>query len=100
MRSFSDFNIKPKRGRFVGDKIKIMKVLNQALVVHDFKLDKSKFQNSNSDRCLCLQIEFKGEKHVLFTGSKVLAEMIQQVPRENLPFKTTITKEGETFQFN
>lgn len=100
MKKFSDFNIKPKSNRFVGDKIKMLKALNQEIVIHNFKLNDSKFKNSNSEKCLHLQIELKGEKLVLFTGSKVLAETIQQVPKENLPFITTITKEGETFQFN
>ncbi len=100
MNSFSDFNIKPKRGRFVEDKIKMMKVLNQGIIVHNFKIDESKFRNSNSRRCLSLQIEFNNQMHVLFTGSKVLTEMIEQVSEDDLPFKTVITKEGETFQFN
>jgi len=47
-----------------------------------------------------MQIELKGEKYVLFTGSKLLAETIQQIPEEAFPFKTVITKEGEAFQFN
>ena len=100
MNQFKDFNIKPKSNRFVGDKIKMLKVLNQEIIVHNYKLNDSKFKNSNSEKCLHIQIELKGEKFVLFTGSKVLAETIQQVPEENMPFVTTITKEGETFQFN
>lgn len=85
---------------FIGDKIKISKVLNQEIIVHKYKINKSKFENTNSGKCLQLQIELKGEKYVLFTGSKVLAETIQEVPNEGLPFKTIITKEGEIFQFN
>jgi hypothetical protein len=100
MKKFSDLNIKPKHDLFVGDKIKMLKVLNQEIIVHAYKIKESKFQKENFEKCLQIQIEFKGEKHVLFTGSKVLAETIQQVKQENLPFITTITKEGETFQFN
>lgn len=100
MKKFSDFGIKAKSNRFVGDKIKMMKVLNQEIIVHAYRINKSKFENSSSDKCLHLQIEHKGEKHVLFTGSKILAETIQQVPEDSFPFATTITKEGETFQFN
>lgn len=100
MRSFSDFNIQTRSDRFIGDKIKMLKVLNQEIIVHNFKVDKSKFDNSSSDKCLSLQIEIKGDKYVLFTGSKILTETIQQIPKEELPFKTVISKEGETFQFN
>lgn len=100
MRKFSDFGIKPKTDRFVGDKIKIAKILNQEIIVHGFKLDKSRYEKSNSDKCLHLQIEFKGSKFLLFTGSKILADAIQQVPKDQFPFQTTITQEGEAFQFN
>lgn len=100
MKKFSELGIKVKRDRFVGDKIKMFKILNQEIVVHDFRIKNSKYDNANSDKCLHLQIEVNGQKHVLFTGSKVLAETIEQVPREAFPFETKITQEGETFQFN
>ncbi len=100
MKKFSDLGIKQNYNYFIGDKIKITKVLNQDIIVHKFKLKDSKFENSNSDKCLKIQIELKGEKYVLFTGSKILAETIQLVPEDSFPFVTTITKEGESFQFN
>jgi len=100
MKKFSDLGIKPNSNRLVGDKIKILKVLNQEIIVHGFKMNESKFKNSNSEKCLSIQIELKGEKYVLFTGSKILAELIQQVEKEQFPFITSISKEGETFQFN
>lgn len=98
MKKFSDFGIKPQHKGFVGDKIRIMKIINQEITVVDYKLDKSKFENLKN--CLQLQIKFKDELHVLFTGSKVLADMIQQVPRSDFPFSTTIIKQGEAYQFN
>lgn len=100
MINFSDLGIKPKNDLFVGDKIKMMKIINKEIIVHNYKINESKFENSNSGKCLNMQIEINGERHVLFTGSKVLTEMIQQVSKEDLPFRTTITREGETFQFN
>jgi hypothetical protein len=36
MHQFKDFGIKPKLQCFVGDKIKMNKVLNREIVVHDF----------------------------------------------------------------
>lgn len=100
MNKFSEFGIKPKTDHFTGDKIKMLKVINQEIIVHAFKLNESKFKNSNSDKCLNLQIEIKGEKFILFTGSKVLSETIQKVPKDSFPFSTIISKEGESFQFN
>jgi len=99
MNSFSDFNIKPKTDHFTGDKIKMLKILNQEILVCDFKIVKSKFENSNSEFVMHLQIQFKNENHVLFTGSKVLQSMIEQVPKDGFPFKTKIAKEGESFTF-
>lgn len=100
MKSFKDFNIKSKSNRFIGDKIRMLKILNKDIIVHDYKIDKTKFENSGSDKCLSLQIELRGEKYILFTGSKVLTEKIEQVPKDEMPFKTYISKEGETFDFN
>lgn len=83
MRKFSDFKIKPKSNRFVGDKIRMWDVLNRPIIVHEFKIDESKFKDSNSRQCLSLQIELNGQKRLLFTGSKVLTSMIEEVPKED-----------------
>lgn len=98
MKKFSDFGIRPKNQGFVGDKIKMMKIINQEITVLDFRIDNSKYENSKI--CLHLQIKYKGEFYVLFTGSKVLINMIEQVPKSDFPFITTIIKQGEAFQFN
>jgi len=99
MNSFSDFNITAKLDHFTGDKIKMLKILNQDILVHAYKIVKSKFEQSNSEFALHLQIEYKNEKYILFTGSKVLQSMIKQVPENGFPFKTQIVKEGESFVF-
>jgi hypothetical protein len=96
MKQFKDFNIKTEPSTFIGDKIKISKILNREIVVHNFKLDNSKF---NTGKCLCLQIELNTSKHIIFTGSSVLAESIKQVPAEGFPFKTVIVQENEMYQF-
>lgn len=83
----------------VGDKIKIAKVLNREITVHDFRLEDSKFDKNKSGKCLHLQISITGEKHVVFTGSDVLIDLIQQVPKSEFPFTTIIVKEGEHFEF-
>lgn len=95
MRQFSEFGIKPKPAGFIGDKIKFSRVLNREIIVHDYKIEDSKFKGKRLD----LQIELNGTKHILFTGSKTLIDMIQSVPKENFPFKTTIITENEIPQF-
>jgi len=100
MNSFSQFNIKITSQAFEGDKIKMSKILNREIVVHHFKIEDSKvFKERGSGKCLCLQISFDQRKHVVFTGSTGLIEIIQQVPESGFPFTTTIIEENERYLF-
>ena len=96
MKQFKDFNIKTESRAFVGDKIKISKILNREIVVLNFKIENSKF---NDGKCLSLQIELNQTKHIIFTGSTMLSESIKQVPQDGFPFKAIIVQENETYQF-
>lgn len=99
MKNFKDFGIKAEITNFTGDKIKITRILNREIVVLDYKIEDSKF--GDSKKCLCLQIEIDGEKRVVFTGSVVLMNMIQSVPRDGgFPFTTKIIKDDERFEFS
>ena len=96
MTSFKELNIKPKIEHFAGDKIKISKVLNKEIQVQKFKVVNSKFEQGP---CLHLQIMINETKHVVFTGSAVLRQMIQEVKPENFPFTTTIVEQDEHYEF-
>lgn len=98
MKQFSQFNIKPITKTFTGDKIKIDRVLNKRITVVTYKIEKSKFEKGNGNR-LCLQIEVDGTSRIIFTGSTILMDMIEQVPKTNFPFTTTIVRESERFEF-
>ena len=97
MKKFSDFGIKTSVQNFVGDSIKVSRILNRDIVVHDFKIEDSKF--GVGKKCLYVQISVGELKHVVFSGSVALAEMIQQVPKEDFPFETKIIKEDERYIF-
>lgn len=97
MDIFKDFNIKPAVLNFTGEKIKIERVLNTEIIVHDFKVGKSK--HHEGQEYLTLQIERNGTKNVVFTGSIILIQMIKQVPKSNFPFVTTISREHEYYEF-
>lgn len=99
MNSFSQFNIKPQTKGFEGDKIKISKVLNREIVVHDFKIEDSKVFKQGSGKCLHLQIEMNQQKHVVFTSSSGLMDAINQVPKTGFPFKTTIIEDNDRYLF-
>ena len=93
MKKFSEFGIKLSSKSFIGDKIRMDKILNIPIIVFDFKIDASKFEDKGNGKKLCLQIEKLGIKHIIFTGSVKLQEMIVQVPSISFPFEATIIKE-------
>lgn len=97
MNNFKDFNIKPKISTLVGDKIKIERVLNREITVTNYRVEPSKVRENT--KCLHLELQMNGNKHVLFSGSSILIQMIEKVDREKLPFVTTIVKEGEHCEF-
>jgi hypothetical protein len=94
-KSFSDFNIKPKTKGFIGPSIEVEDILRQEIIVHDYKIGPSKFPEKY-EFCLQLQISYEDKKRVIFSGSKTLIEMIEQVPKEDFPFKTIVDKDKET----
>jgi len=101
MKKFSQFNVQPLTKSFEGDKIKMTKILNRVIVVHDFKIEDSKvFRDRGNGKCLYLQISVGGEKHIVFTSSTGLLDVIQQIPEDGFPFETTIVQEGERFLFS
>lgn len=99
MNEFKDFGIKTTVKSFVGDKIKMSKILNKRVTVIDFKKGDSKYTDKGNGKCLQLQIDVAGTKHVVFTGSTFLMETIEQVPKEKFPFTTTIVEENERYEF-
>ena len=71
--------------------------MNIPIIVHDFKIEDSTI-NPGTKR-LTLQIEKNGIKHILFTGSKILIQQIRQVNKVEFPFRTTIVKNNEHYEF-
>ena len=97
MFRFKDLGIKPKENTFIGDKISIDKVLNTEIIVMAYKVEPSKAKPGTE--FLTIQIERKGDRNVIFTGSKNLIYMIEQVPKDKFPFKTTIIKQDRRLEF-
>ena len=101
MNTFSQFKITLSSKGFEGDKIKMSKILNREIVVHHFKIEDSKvFREKGSGKCLCLQILLNDEKHIVFTSSTGLIEVIKQVPEDGFPFATTIVDENDRYKFS
>lgn len=95
--NFKELGIKPITQGFVGDKIKIKKILNTEVTVHAYKLQKSNFEGKGMR--LDLQISLQGTQHVVFTGSGVLIDMIERVPKDKFPFITRIIEDNDRFLF-
>ena len=90
---FSDFTegIKP----FDGDKKKIEDILNQEILVLDFKIKNSKKRQDS----LYATIQFKIDtNYIVFTGSNVLIEQLEKY-KDNLPFYTIIKKINRYYTF-
>lgn len=101
MNSFSAFKIRIRDRAFVGDKIKISKIIGNEIVVHAFKIEDSKiFKDRGTGKCLHIQISINGEKHILFTSAGGLIDAIQQIPEDGFPFTTTIIKDEERILFS
>lgn len=96
MKEFKDLGITPTVDHFIGEKIKISKVLNQRIVIEKYEINDSKYTN----KVLKLQIKYKDENRVIFTGSRVLMNLIEQTSKEDFPFSTTIIKNGESLEFS
>lgn len=99
MKNFKDLGIKTHSDTLTGDKIKISKVLNRDIIITNFKIEQSKYPKNKSGKCLHLQIEMDKEMKVIFTGSDVLINTIEQVNKEDLPIACQIVQEGEHFEF-
>ncbi len=100
LKRFKDMNVEVvETNSFIGDKIKISKVLNREIAVYGFNIKNSKFPDIGNGKCLYLQIELNGEKRILFTGSVVLQERIKKVNEVDFPFLATIVKDNERYDF-
>jgi retron-type reverse transcriptase len=96
MTRFSDLNIKPPIGTFGGKKVPIDSILNVEISILDYRIEESKFQDRNPLR---LQLSFLKEdnQYITFSGSKILMEMIRQIPKELFPIDSTIIKDDKKY---
>lgn len=99
MKNFSDFTLPPLQEGFVGDKTHMFKILNRKITVLKYKIETSKFIEKGNGKRLCMQIIVGETKHIIFTGSTILQERIQQIQKADFPFNTTIIKDGERYLF-
>lgn len=91
---FSDFADESKS--FEGDKKKIDEILNEEILIMDFKIKDSK-QRSGT-QYVTIQFKLGDINYITFTGSKVLIEQLNKY-KDNIPFNTTIKKIDRYYTF-
>ena len=97
-------DIVPDRNTLDGSKVKIDSVLNLPLTFTGWEIRESKHKKDGADKCLTLQFELNGMKHVLFTGSNVLIEQVNMFTASLPPvaprvFRAKIVKIGNYYKF-
>lgn len=98
--TFSELNIPEVESEvYVGDKIKIDRIVNKEIVIYKYKIEPSKYQGGY-DKCLYLQIKYQDEFRVLWGGYKYLLERISLVLKNNFPLRTTIIKIDSGYKFS
>jgi hypothetical protein len=98
MINFKDLGIKPAEKPLSGEKVKPNKILNLDIIVHDFRIEDSKFYKGT--KCLCLGFELNGIRNVVFMQGNILVQTIQQIPIDKFPFTTKIIKENGRYEFS
>lgn len=99
MKRFNELGIAPPEKGFVGDKIKMSKIMNKEVTVMAYKIEPSKYLEKGTGERLCLQLQVDGEKRITFSGSGFLMDMIKKVPPADFPFITTIKEINEHHEF-
>ncbi len=98
MKSFSELGVTPVHNTFVGDKIKIDRIIDKEIVVEKYKIEKSKFEKGHG-QCLHMQIKLNGEDRVVFTSSMGLINTLGMIKETDFPFQATIVKNNGSLIF-
>lgn len=91
---FSDFTEETKS--FEGDKKKVNDILNQEILVIDYKIKDSK--QHKGKQYVTIQFEIDNIVYIVFTGSKVLSNQLEKY-KNNIPFYTQIKKINKYYTF-
>ena len=103
MKQFKDLGIPSVEQGFLGDKIKIERILDREISVHKYSITDSKFKDKEkykgNGKCLHMEIKLGEQNHVVFTGSGILMSTIDRIPKDSFPFSTKIIKQNDRYEF-
>ena len=93
--------IAPKRVDMQGVKVEVDAILNKQITITDFEiLTSDKFKQGG--KFAVIQAELDGKK-IIFNGSEAIANQLEKIRKEDLPFSTTVRKEkspSSGFRYN
>jgi len=92
--NFSDFADESKA--FEGEKKKLDNILNQEILILDFKIKDSK-QRIGS-KYVTIQFKIDNQSFIVFSGSMVLMNQLEKY-KDNLPFHSEIKKIDKYYTF-
>ena len=101
MNEFKDFKIAPPEATFTGTKLKVDQIIGRDIIVHDYKIEPSKYPEKGKEHYLNMQIAIGEIKYVVFTVATALMDQIQKVPKPSgFPFKAKVIKTNERLEFS
>ncbi len=92
MNKFSDFS---DDKIFDGDKIKIDDIINNKIIIIDYKIKNSKYKDNDYLTC---NVKYDNKNFIIFTGSNVLIDQIKKYEKY-IPFIATIRKINKYYSF-
>lgn len=94
---FSSFNDFAKEEcQFEGDKKKIEDIINKKILIINYRINKSKFKDSNYTT---VQYKIDEKMCITFTGSEVITKQLDKY-KDRIPFYTKIIKKGKYYSLS
>lgn len=100
LKSFKDLNVPLPMVGFEGTKIEINELIDRDIILHDFRVEKSKYPKEGKEHCLWLQVAIGEIKYVSFTPTLTLIRQITQIEKTELPITTKIIRAGKRLEFS
>lgn len=97
-KRFSELGIKIKPEKMAGVRGHLKHVLEQEILVCDFRIKPSKFPQK-SEQCLWIQYKHNDKLYVAFSIAQFLMIQLQELPEGWQPFLATITNKNEVYEF-
>lgn len=100
IKSFKSLNVPLPSIGFEGTKIDIQDVIDRDIILHDFRIEDSKYPKVGKEKCLWLQIAIGEIKYVTFTPTLTLMRQITQIDKNQFPVTTKIIRAGKRLEFS